>query len=100
MAHPARSVSVYGLIIFAMALLAVPITHATDEGDGLQKSRFTFALWGDVMYTDADFAKLPALIADINASKAAFSIYDVDIKSGSSKCTDDVFGRAIGYFNA
>ena len=27
------------------------------------------------MYTTADFAKLPALIADINASKAAFSIY-------------------------
>ena len=96
-----RSTFFFGLMSITLALAAGVLVHAGDQGnDGLNKPRFTFALWGDAMYTTADFGKLPALIADINASKAAFSIYDGDIKSGGSKCTDDVYGRAIDYFNA
>ncbi|HEU0093724.1 MAG TPA: hypothetical protein VFS78_16555, partial [Vicinamibacteria bacterium] len=37
-------------------------------------------------------------IADINAAKVAFSVFDGDIKSGSSLCTDSVFTAAIQRF--
>jgi hypothetical protein len=42
---------------------------------------------------------MPALIADMNASDIAFSLYDGDIKDGSSKCTDDVYDAAMKMFN-
>ena len=62
--------------------------------------RFSFGLWGDMPYAKAnDAPKIPRLIADMNASDILFSIYDGDIKDGSSKCTDDVYTDAIGMFN-
>jgi hypothetical protein len=39
------------------------------------------------------------LIDDMNAADIAFSIYDGDLKDGSSKCTDDVFTSSIAMFN-
>ena len=61
---------------------------------------FSFGLWGDMPYAKAnDAPKIPRLIADMNASDIAFSIYDGDIKDGSSKCTDDVYADAAKMFN-
>jgi hypothetical protein len=48
---------------------------------------------------DNDEPKIPALIADMNSSDIAFSLYDGDIKDGSSKCTDDIYDAAIAMFN-
>jgi hypothetical protein len=60
---------------------------------------FSIGLWGDMPYIKSgDAPKIPALIADINASDIEFSIYDGDIKDGSSKCTDDVYDGAIKMF--
>ena len=42
-------------------------------------------------YAGKDEPKIAPLIADMNASDIAFSIYDGDIKDGSSKCSDDVY---------
>jgi len=65
-----------------------------------QTQPFSFALWGDMPYAKAnDGPKMPALIADMNASDIAFSLYDGDIKDGSSKCTDDVYTAAIEMFD-
>jgi hypothetical protein len=65
-----------------------------------QSQPFSFALWGDMPYAKAnDGPKIPALIADMNASDIAFSLYDGDIKDGSSKCTDDVYTAAIEMFD-
>ena len=65
-----------------------------------QAQTFTFGLWGDMPYQKAgDATKMPALIKSINASDIAFSIYDGDIKDGSSKCTDDVYTQAIDMFS-
>lgn len=51
---------------------------------------FSFGLWGDMPYEkNNDNAKLPRVIDSINQSNIAFSIYDGDIKDGSSECTDD-----------
>ena len=60
------------------------------------ETTFSFGLWGDVPYARSkDDGKMPALQADMNASDIAFSIFDGDIKDGSSKCSDDVYTGAI-----
>lgn len=65
-----------------------------------QGQSFTFGLWGDMPYAKAnDAPKIPALIASINASDIAFSLYDGDIKDGSSQCTNNVFTDALDMFS-
>lgn len=65
-----------------------------------QDGGFSFALWGDLPYAKSnDLPKIKGLIDDMNASDIAFSIFDGDIKDGSSKCTDQTFTDAIGIFN-
>ncbi|HYT40193.1 MAG TPA: hypothetical protein VEN99_11810, partial [Acidimicrobiia bacterium] len=62
---------------------------------------FAFGLWGDMPYAkNGDEAKIPALIADMNADRTlAFSAHDGDIKDGSSPCTDTTFTEAIDRFD-
>ena len=61
---------------------------------------FSFGLWGDLPYARSnDAPKMQPLIDDMNAADIAFSIYDGDLKDGSSKCTDDVFTSSIAMFN-
>lgn len=63
--------------------------------------KFSFGLWGDMPYKKAgDDPKLPAVLQSINASDIAFSLYDGDIKDGSSKCTDDVYTDALKMFGS
>lgn len=60
---------------------------------------FSFGLWGDMPYKKAgDDPKLPAVLKSINQSDIAFSLYDGDIKDGSSRCTDDVYTDALKMF--
>ena len=62
---------------------------------------FGFGLWGDMPYKKAgDDTKLPAVLKSINASDIAFSMYDGDIKDGSSKCTDEVYTDALAMFGS
>ena len=62
---------------------------------------FSFGLWGDLPYArSGDEPKIRPLIDDMNAADIAFSIYDGDLKDGSSKCGDDVFTRSIAMFDA
>jgi hypothetical protein len=75
-----------------------PADDRNDHDRDRDRDGFTFALWGDMPYSATELAKLPALIADINAAKVAFSVYDGDIKSGSSLCTDDVYAAAVQRF--
>lgn len=80
--------------LLAMALTACASTSTRSDAS------FSFGLWGDMPYRKAgDEAKLPAVIQSINQSDIAFSIYDGDIKDGSSKCTDDVYTDALQMFN-
>ena len=52
-------------------------------------------------YAKADDAPhIPALLEDMNASDIAFSIYDGDIKDGSSECTDAIYTDAIAMFDS
>jgi len=84
----------------ASLLAAVAIGITVNSAAYAQGKVFSFALWGDMPYAKAgDQPKIPALIADMNKADIAFSIYDGDIKDGSSKCTDDTFDYALNMFN-
>ncbi|WP_294765845.1 hypothetical protein [uncultured Rhodoferax sp.] len=85
---------------FCALALAMGLT-ACATAPGANRSTFTFGLWGDMPYKKAgDNAKLPAVLASINASDVAFSLYDGDIKDGSSKCTDDIYTDALAMFGS
>jgi len=78
--------------ILASAILILSLSCA-------QAQTFSFGLWGDMPYKKAgDAPKIPLLIKSINQSDIAFSIYDGDIKDGSSNCTDDVYTSALTMF--
>ncbi len=84
-------------ILLSIGLYAATLGLAT----AARSEPFSIGLWGDMPYAKADDAPhIPALIADMNASDIAFSIYDGDIKDGSSKCTDAVYTDAIAMFNS
>jgi hypothetical protein len=64
-----------------------------------QAQNFSFGLWGDMPYAKAgDQSKIPAVLKSLNQSDIAFSIYDGDIKDGSSQCTDDIYTAALSMF--
>jgi hypothetical protein len=43
---------------------------------------YTIALFGDAPYNALGRAQYPALLADINANRVAFSVFDGDLKAG------------------
>ncbi len=80
----------------SLAALTLALTPVAADAQG-----FSFALWGDMPYAKADDAPaIPALIADMNAADLAFSIYDGDIKDGSSQCTADIYEDAAAMFDS
>lgn len=84
-----------------ISMLAAALLAATGLTARADEQSFAFGLWGDMPYAKAnDLPKIAPLIADMNASDIAFSMYDGDIKDGSSKCTDDVYTDAIAMFNS
>ena len=86
------SICTQPLRILASALLALSVTF-------VQAQTFSFGLWGDMPYHKAgDEPKLPALIKSINQSDIVFSIYDGDIKDGSSECTASIYNDALTMF--
>lgn len=89
-ADPWRNVLISKPFCALLAALSLCSAHA---------DTFTFGLWGDMPYAKAnDNVRLPALIQSMNRSDIAFSIYDGDIKDGSSQCSDAVFDDAIALF--
>lgn len=87
--------------VLALTLVACAAPGGRGEAPAVSASgKFSFGLWGDMPYKKAgDEAKLPAVLQSINASDIAFSLYDGDIKDGSSACTDQVFTDALKMFN-
>lgn len=100
--HPSQLLRRLSTAALSMAIVGCAATgDAPDQktsmtGDG----KFSFGLWGDMPYKKAgDAPKLPAVLSSINASDIAFSLYDGDIKDGSSQCTDEVYTDALKMFN-
>ncbi len=99
-----------GLLANAAVAAAAPHAGAPSGATGSRASYvapspgedrgYDIGLWGDLPYAKAgDAARLPALLADLNANRLAFTVFDGDIKDGSSRCTDDVYSAAAGYFD-
>jgi hypothetical protein len=70
------------------------------ERAGERGRAYTVALWGDMPYNALGKAQYPNLLADVNASGVAFSVFDGDLKAGGDgPCTDDnLYAPALGYF--
>ncbi len=58
---------------------------------------FTFAAIGDVPYGPPE--ELSALAVRLNRQPLAFTLHLGDIKTGSSRCSDDVYLKVRGLFN-
>ena len=62
---------------------------------------FSFGAWGDMPFyaKNQDATQTEAVIRSLNQSDIRFSLYDGDIKDGSSSCDDATFTRAAAMFN-
>ncbi len=88
------------MLLKSILSFAIVFSTALSAQAQMAPKSFAFGLWGDMPYKKAgDDAKLPAVLQSINRSDIAFSIYDGDIKDGSSKCTDEVYADALKMFN-
>ena len=88
--------------VLALGLFASqPATAADNNANGTADSQaFTFGVIGDIPYGDAEIAKFPARIQDINADSALKFVTHVgDIKNGSSVCSDEYFGKIRAQFD-
>ncbi len=95
------SVAIAVVLAAAATLASVDGRGDDDDRDGRGHQNFSFALWGDTPYSDAEkITSIPALIEDINHSHVRFTIFDGDIKSGSSRCDDIVYAEAIARFDS
>lgn len=89
-----------GLTLMACAQPGLTMKSASSPYE-TSASSYSFGLWGDMPYKKAgDAPKLPAVLASLNASDIAFSMYDGDIKDGSSTCNDTVYTDALTMFNS
>ncbi len=71
-----------------------------DQAHG-EPQKYTIGLFGDMPYNALGKAQYPALLADINASGVAFSIFDGDLKAGGDgPCTDaNLYTPALSFFS-
>jgi hypothetical protein len=80
----------------ASVAMADDFFHQDNDSD-----TYAIGLWGDLPYSAAQEAALPALIADMNAQRLKFTVHDGDLKQGSgSPCDDALYTRALGWFNS
>lgn len=89
------------LVALAIATGFNTVTASENESEKYEAEEFSFALWGDMPYAkNGDSPKIQALIDDINASNVTFTIFDGDIKDGSSRCDDWQYTDATDRFNS
>jgi hypothetical protein len=96
------------LVLLLGALIAAGLTaglavggRGNDRDPGHKSFDYAIGLWGDLPYSAAQEAALPALIADMNKQDLAFTAHDGDLKAGSnSPCDDALYTRALGWFHS
>src|SRR5262245_21216375 len=75
-------------------------TMLGDNDDRRGPATYSVALFGDMPYNALGRAQYPALLADINASHVAFSLFDGDLKAGGDgPCSDSLYTTAIDNFD-
>ena len=97
----------WAAITVLAAAVALVVYSGAAQGSGESKpakgkghERFTVGLFGDMPYNDQGRAEYPAVLADINRSNVAFSMFDGDLKAGrDGPCSDSLYTTSIANFN-
>jgi hypothetical protein len=93
-----RAFVICGTILLILIAVYAGIAKE-DENEGGGES-YTIAFFGDMPYNALGRAQYPNLLADINASHVAFSVFDGDLKAGGDgPCTDALYTTALANFN-
>ncbi|WP_454699474.1 metallophosphoesterase [Arthrobacter humicola] len=86
--------------LMSLTGFAGPSAAANAGEDNARQQAFSFGVIGDIPYGDAEIAKFPARIQDINAdSSLDFVAHVGDIKNGSSVCSDEYFEHIRAEFD-
>ena len=86
--------------LMSLTGFAGPSAAANAGEDDAGQQAFSFGVIGDIPYGDAEIAKFPARIQDINAdSSLDFVAHVGDIKNGSSVCSDEYFEHIRAEFD-
>lgn len=89
----------FAALLAALAILTGCVSTTVHQ-QSLTRTRFDFALIGDVPYTDEAVTNLfPNMIAGINRARLAFVVHDGDIKSGDTPCTDERLAQCRAQFD-
>jgi hypothetical protein len=98
-----RTTSLVALAAALVAVVAVGIARGADPGSrdgGRGPETYTIGLFGDMPYNALGRAQYPALLGSINASDAAFSVFDGDLKAGGDGgCVDSLYTTSIANFD-
>src|SRR5262245_651129 len=74
--------------------------NENEAREGRGPDAYTIGLFGDMPYNALGRAQYPALLADINGSHVAFSVFDGDLKAGGDgPCSDSLYTTAIDNFD-
>jgi hypothetical protein len=82
-------------VVVGAAVLAAPLSSASAEDRG----GYSIGLWGDMPYGSDGLKAMPATLASINSQELKFTVFDGDIKSGSSLCDDAQYTQIKSIFD-
>lgn len=84
----------------AAGMVTTSASAQPDRPSHPDKQAFTFVAIGDIPYGDAQIARFPAVVDQINADPAVQFVNHLGgIKSGSSVCSDDYFAMIRTQFD-
>jgi len=94
----------FPLIAALLTAAATASFAVADDDNGRDDDRdrsYAVGVWGDVPYSDVQKTQgVPNLIRDMGRNRLKFSVHVGDIKSGGSRCDNNVYAEAETYFDA
>jgi hypothetical protein len=85
-------------LVFVLALITLCSVYCTNSFAAEAKP-FSFALMGDVPYHDGEVMDVERMLGEVSSENMAFAVHIGDFKSGSSRCTDELFLHRRQLFN-
>lgn len=89
-----------GAVTSSLVLTGGRASAAPSGKDGLNTQHYSVGLFGDLPYGPAGREEYPALTADVNSARLAFSVFDGDVKNGSETCDDQLYADTTARFAA
>jgi len=98
-----RLVAVLAAAALGAASIFAGIASGAGRGSSAQDGgpqKYTIGLFGDMPYGALGRSQYPNLLADINGSHVAFSVFDGDLQAGGDgPCSDSLYTTALANFN-